>query len=273
MHAEDMSHHIAPIAIFHCDEQYRYDQPRQGVLQAEGCIGTVQLNQGARYPESLRELEGFERLWLIFGFHQNEGFKPLVLPPAPAQNKVGVFASRSPYRPNGLGLSCVRLEGVEHEQGRLMVSEYDLLNGSPVYDIKPYLPYADSFADAHAGWAARPAEEPWQVSFSDQALKCLAWLEGQGVLKLRAFIERELAFEPTSRRRKRIFALAEEGAWLLAYRTWRFAFRVDEGWREVLVEDVLSGWPAEKLKRADDPYGDKDIHRAFLNWKTTNAHQ
>ncbi len=112
-----------------------------------------------RSPEALREIEGFSHLWLIFDFSKahREGWSPTVRPPRLGGNRrVGVFASRSPFRPNPIGLSCVKLVGVERgtkEGDILVVESADLLDGTPIFDIKPYLPFADCHPEAVGGYA------------------------------------------------------------------------------------------------------------------------
>ena len=109
--------------------------------------------------EALRGLEGFSHIWLIWGFSENRdrGWTPTVRPPRLGGNtRLGVFATRSPFRPNGLALSCVRLVGMQKEDGRgtcLLVAGADLMDGTPIYDIKPYLPYADCRTEAVGGFA------------------------------------------------------------------------------------------------------------------------
>ena len=116
-------------------------------------------HEAYRSPEAVRGIEGFSHVWLIFGFHETveQGWKPTVRPPRLGGNqRVGVFASRSTFRPNGLGLSLVRLEGVDMEATNgpiLRLGGLDLLDGTPVYDVKPYLPYAESVPDAAEGFA------------------------------------------------------------------------------------------------------------------------
>jgi tRNA (adenine37-N6)-methyltransferase len=100
-------------------------------------------------PQAYRDLAGFERIWLIFSFHRSEGWKAEVRPPR-GGGKRSVLATRSPHRPNAIGLSAVELVGVE--EGALRVRGIDLLDGTPVLDIKPYVPYADAFPDSRAGW-------------------------------------------------------------------------------------------------------------------------
>jgi len=144
-----------------------------------------------RSRDSLRGLEGFSHLWLIWGFSENadRGWSPTVRPPRLGGNaRVGVFASRSPFRPNPLGLSCVRLEEVRWEDPRgpvLILGGADLTDGTPVYDIKPYLAYADSVPDATGGFTggekppAKPVFCPEEVRAS---LPAETWEALAGVL-------------------------------------------------------------------------------------------
>ena len=103
------------------------------------------------FEAALEDLSGFERIWVIFKFHLNETWNPKVSPPviSPAGRKVGVFASRSPHRPNPIGMSCVELTGVEKR--RIYIRNFDMLDGTPVFDIKPYIPAVDAFPGSAAG--------------------------------------------------------------------------------------------------------------------------
>ena len=145
---------IKPIATYRGAFGSKFGIPRQSSLaNTEGRI-VFHKEYGAK--EALRGLEGFERIWLIWEFSANKEAKgewqPTVRPPRLGGNTaMGVFATRSPYRPNPLGLSCVELKGIEN--GELIVRGADLMDGTPIYDIKPYLPYADSYPDARAAWA------------------------------------------------------------------------------------------------------------------------
>ena len=131
---------IKPVAIFRSPLPEKFGLPRQAGL-AESLRGTVVLEPAFRAPEALRGLEGFDFLWLIWGFHlnkENVGEGLTVRPPRLGGNeRVGVFASRSPYRPNPLGLSSVRIESVDAEAGVIHVLGADLADGTPIYDIKP----------------------------------------------------------------------------------------------------------------------------------------
>ena len=152
---------ITPIAYIKSDFPEKFGIPRQSGL-VEELTATVVFQPPYRAPAALRGLEGFSHLWLIWEFSQarREGWSPTVRPPRLGGNKrLGVFATRSPFRPNPLGLSCVQLLEIrqDREQGPvLVVSGADLLDGTPIYDIKPYLPYADCKPEAVGGFAARP---------------------------------------------------------------------------------------------------------------------
>jgi tRNA-Thr(GGU) m(6)t(6)A37 methyltransferase TsaA len=139
-------------------------------------LGRIVFEPSYRSPEAIRGIEEFSHLWLIFGFSAaKRGRRALtVRPPRLGGNKrVGVFATRSPYRPNSLGLSLVRLERIEESEGEgaaLVVSGVDLLDGTPIYDIKPYLPYADAKPDAIGGFGEEMRDYALEVDFPSELL-------------------------------------------------------------------------------------------------------
>lgn len=159
----DETYEIEPIAHIRTSFPEKFGIPRQSGLVAEA-KGTIVFEPKYRDPDALRGIEEFSHLWLIWGFSavEQDGFTPLVRPPRLGGNeKRGVFATRSPFRPNELGLSVVRLEGAEKTKGKgvvLNVSGVDLLDKTPIYDIKPYIPYADAHPDARGGFASDPDE-------------------------------------------------------------------------------------------------------------------
>lgn len=249
---------FVPIGIFHCSGKHPYDAARQGTVAVDS-IGRIELDPGENFEQALQDLAGFSHLWLIFQFHHNTAWKPLVQPPR-GNRKVGVFASRAPYRPNNIGLTCVRLLSVS---GRtLEVADHDLLDGTPILDIKPYLPYADSFPDATIGWLGEIEDAVWTVDFSDVARARVHWLDSHGVACLEAFLVQQLSDEPFNRKRKRLRQLGDV-EWEIAYRTWRARFKADETENVILVAEISSGYTAEELAMEHDPYDDKFIHRAF----------
>ena len=147
------------IARIENDYTSKFGVPRQSGL-VEEVLSRIIFEPKYRIPEALRGIEAFSHLWLIWGFHraEREDWSPTVRPPRLGGNRrIGVFATRSPYRPNGLGLSCVRLTAVREAPGQgtvLEVAGADLMNGTPIYDIKPYLPYADAHPEASGGFTA-----------------------------------------------------------------------------------------------------------------------
>lgn len=150
---------IKPIAYIRNDLTTKFGVPRQSGL-AKSVISKIIFTPEYRISDALRGITDFSHIWLIWGFSQTRrgDWSPTVRPPRLGGNtRVGVFATRSPFRPNSLALSCVKLESIEHstdEGDILIVSGADLMNGTPIYDIKPYLPYADSIPDAIGGFAA-----------------------------------------------------------------------------------------------------------------------
>jgi len=170
------THSIRVIAHIRSDFPTKFGVPRQSGL-VEELRAAVVFAPEFRNPDALRGLEDFSHLWLIWQFSAavREGWSPTVRPPRLGGNRrVGVFATRSPFRPNAIGLSCVRLEGVEHspELGPVLwVAGADLMDGTPIYDIKPYLPYADCRPDATGGFTDRVERVPLKVDFPTQ------WLE------------------------------------------------------------------------------------------------
>ena len=149
---------MEPVARIRSDFSSKFGVPRQAGLVGE-LRAAVVFEPPFRAPEALRGIEGFSHLWLIWEFSQNKdaGWSPTVRPPRLGGNRrVGVFASRSPFRPNPIGLSCVKLEGVELDTPEgpvLHVSGADLVDGTPILDLKPYVPYADCHPEAAGGFA------------------------------------------------------------------------------------------------------------------------
>ncbi len=165
------------IARIHNAFDEKFGVPRQSGL-AEEVISTIVFEEEFRAAEALRGIEEFSHLWLIWAFDraERETWSPTVRPPRLGGNKrVGVFATRSPFRPNAIGLSCVRLLGVEKtpEGHVLKVAGADLVNGTPIYDIKPYLPYADCKPDATGGFTDGTVKRTVDVQFSGETLKQL----------------------------------------------------------------------------------------------------
>ena len=154
-------HVIRPIAHIESDFPEKFGIPRQAGIVGE-LRARVVFDGEYRNDEALRGIEGYSHIWLIWHFSasEREAWSPTVRPPRLGGNaRMGVFATRSPFRPNALGLSCVRLLGVEKLPGKgatLLVGGADLMDGTPIFDIKPYIPYADCRPEAAAGFAPDP---------------------------------------------------------------------------------------------------------------------
>ena len=168
----------------------KFGVPRQSGLVPE-LRSELVLEPEFRDPEALRGIEGFSHLWLIWQFSENadRGWSPTVRPPRLGGNqRMGVFATRSPFRPNPLGLSCVRLEGVRWDDPRgpvLLLGSADLVDGTPVYDIKPYITYADCIPDAAGGFTGGEAPAELPVVCPEALRGCFsedAWKALEGVL-------------------------------------------------------------------------------------------
>ena len=165
---------IEPIAYIRTEFPEKFGVPRQSGL-AENLIGKIVFEPEYRNPEALRGLDGFSHLWLIWEFSANRRtageWQPTVRPPRLGGNQhMGVFATRSPFRPNPLGLSCVEIESIDHDapDGPLiMVRGADLMDGTPIYDIKPYIRYADSHPEAVCGYVETLDERNLDVKLPD----------------------------------------------------------------------------------------------------------
>ncbi len=178
---------MKPIATIRSDFPSRFGIPRQGGLidELKGCI---LFEPGYRNPEAFRGLESFSHIWLIWEFSatRREGWSPTVRPPRLGGNKrMGVFATRSPFRPNPIGISSVRLESIEWTTAEgpvLHVAGGDLMDGTPIYDIKPYIPYADCHTDATGGFTDAIDYTPLEVVAGQQ------WLDRIPPEKLQALM-------------------------------------------------------------------------------------
>lgn len=156
----------------------KFGVPRQSGL-VEEVVSTIVFEPEYRVQEALRGIEEFSHLWLIWAFDraEREEWSPTVRPPRLGGNqRVGVFATRSPYRPNAIGLSCVRLIGVEKGKDGpvLKVSGADLMNGTPIYDIKPYLPYADCRPEATGGFTDRTEKRKVEVLIPEETASAMS---------------------------------------------------------------------------------------------------
>ncbi|MEK2687625.1 tRNA (N6-threonylcarbamoyladenosine(37)-N6)-methyltransferase TrmO [Bdellovibrio sp. GT3] len=246
---------LTPIGYFKSSQVHPYEAGRQP--DSHHAEGVIELLGGQNFEQALTGLEGCKKIWVIFAFHRNDHWNPMVLPPRGRNTKIGVFATRSPYRPNPVGMSCVDVVSIEKLS--ITVAGADILDGSPILDIKPYVAYADSFPEVEPEWLNEA--EKHNVEFSVAAEKALVYLQAMGVENLRGFLQHQLEFEPTNGKKKRVKALSES-EFIIAYRTWRAVFTVKD--QTVNVLRIESGYSSKDLKNSDDTYQDKEIHREFL---------
>lgn len=193
------TYQFEPIAIIRSPFREKFATPRQAGL-TPSVTARIEFLPTFSSTEAVRGLEGFSHIWLLFVFHQHldQGWTPTVRPPRLGGNqRVGVFASRSPFRPNPVGLSAVRLLHINKDSGALFleVQGADLIDGTPIVDIKPYVPYSDSIPDALGGFASSVPEPRLDIHFSDDARRQLNDFRHQ-TPQLEALIRETLSLDP-----------------------------------------------------------------------------
>ncbi|MCP5506829.1 MAG: tRNA (N6-threonylcarbamoyladenosine(37)-N6)-methyltransferase TrmO [Chlamydiales bacterium] len=249
---------IEPIATFITKEKERYEAPRQP-LSTCNSQGTIRLLPHRNYEQAIEDLNGFDRIWVIFWLHLNQNWKPKVRPPR-GDRKRGTFATRSPHRPNPIGLSCVELLDVNGLD--LIIGSHDLLDGTPILDIKPYLPYCDAFPNAKAGWTnALQEQHPLAVSWSEAAESQLNFLATQDGPDIRSSVACRLSYPRDHQSCNRIRTL-EGNLHELSYKSWRIIFTMTAA--ETTVLSISTGYSSEELLSPEDRWGDKELHRRFV---------
>ncbi len=220
---------IQPIGYVRSPKQVKF-QARHQPSETEAETSVLELVPGQGYELAVRDLEGFSRIWLVWWFHRNATWRPLVLPPrGPAQRR-GVFATRSPHRPNPLGLTPVQLVAIK--KGRLVLGPCDLVDGTPVFDIKPYIPAYDAFPEAMAGWhdavdAALRESPRFAVELSALATEQAEWLNQEWDIDFRPRMTELLARDPSPHRSRRIRRRGNGARWEIGCGAWRGFFRVE----------------------------------------------
>ena len=235
-------------------------QPRAG----RGAAGRIELLAGHNFEHALTDLDAWDYIWVLFWFDRNAGWRPKVLPPRSRTGRKGVFATRSPHRPNPLGLSAVRLLRIEGLT--LHVRDLDMLDGTPVLDLKPYVPYTDAIGGAGSGWLERDAGEAppdpiaayaveWSAIAAEQAL----WVEQRTGLPLRERATATLTLGPEPHPYRRI--RRGPAGFTLAVKEWRLRFAV--AGRAVSVTTVTSGYRAAQIAARAGASAELAAHREF----------
>lgn len=249
---------LTPIGHFVGPAHYPYDCPRQAVFDDR--LGKIELQPGHDYEQALPELEGMERIWVIYLFDRNRHWKPRIQPPD-QPDKVGVFATRAPYRPNPIGMSAVELVSIDGLT--LTVRGTDLMDQTPILDIKPYLPYCDAFPESATGWHALP--DPYSLHQEPAFTAAAEWLLTNHCIDLVAFAKNQLQFKPDATNHKRITPDTASKHFTIAYRTWRISYVIDEIKCRVTLLNVHSGYLPDDLAEVNhDPHADKSIHQQFI---------
>lgn len=235
-----------PIGVIHTSRELKFDaphQPEKGAAEES----LIELFGGNNFEQALKDLAGFDYIWLIWWFHRNKNWKPMVMPPRGAAKRRGVFATRAPHRPNPIGITAVPLLKIRGR--KIWVGANDLINGTPILDIKPYISSIDSFPNAAQGWLdevnAAAGARNFEVAYTSLAGKQLEWLESKGI----NFIERAekvLAVNPAPHRTRRITKLPDE-KFRMGCGAWRIFFSVHE--LKVTVERIEPGYPTASLKK------------------------
>jgi tRNA-Thr(GGU) m(6)t(6)A37 methyltransferase TsaA len=253
-----------PIGVVHTPFSDRVSAPRQP-RASEATPGTIELVPGRGFEFAVEDLAGWQFVWLLFWFHLNRAWRPKVLPPRSTRRR-GVFATRSPHRPNPIGLSVVELVRVDGLT--LHVRGLDLVDGTPLLDIKPYVPYTDAIYDARTGWLNEGTERPSaaprprdpiaknEVLFGGAARAALEWLERRGIDlagPLRTVLEAGAQPHPYRRIRRQGDGLC------IALHEWRAHFTL-EGCT-VTIERITTGYKSGQLLRDRRPA--LDVHRDF----------
>ncbi|MSP24245.1 MAG: tRNA (N6-threonylcarbamoyladenosine(37)-N6)-methyltransferase TrmO [Myxococcales bacterium] len=257
---------VTPIGVVRTPFHEKAAAPRQPTVERDA-PGTIELFAGRDLEDAVADLASWAHVWVLFWFDRAEGWRPKVQPPRSTQKR-GVLATRSPHRPNPIGLSVVRLEAVEGLT--LRVRGVDMLDGTPVLDIKPYVPYADIVLDAGSGWLdPKDFGDPlanYVIAWTPLAQQQAAWITRATGLPLASRVDSTLALGPTPHAYRRIRQTADGS--MLAVKDWRIAFAATG--RTITILRIKSGYRPRELATSDTPI--VALHRQFqtVEWGVDN---
>lgn len=230
-----------PIGYFSCPEKERYDLPKQPGLHKENS-GKIILNSQQNLEQAVEDLAGFSHIWVIFLFHKNRDWKPKVLTPR-GEPKRGVLATRSPHRPNPIGMSCLELTDIKGLE--LYIANHDLLDQTPILDIKPYIEYSDAKVNTRQGWLNdSEVNEKYKIRWSPLAEEQISYLDQSFCLNMREAVEFRLLTNPLPNKNNRIVQLTTN-QYQLAYKTWRLHFAIEDIFIHLI--EVYSGYDQDTL--------------------------
>ncbi len=237
---------IEPIGYVRTFRRFKFDAPNQPDAEDQE-VNSIELLPGKQFELALQDLDGFDRIWVVSWFHRNTAWRPRVLPPRGPAKRRGVFATRSPHRPAPIGLTCTPLLAVNGLT--LEVGPLDLVDGTPVLDIKPYLRTVDCFPRSSLGWvdeigAAEAAPPSFDLRILPLAKMQLEWLKTNWEINFTERAYEILRRDPSPHRTRRILKL-EDNRFRLACGAWRLYFHL-EG-EVVVIEEIAKGYANETL--------------------------
>jgi len=251
---------LDPIGVVHSPFTERVEAPRQGLVRPDAA-GVIELMAGKGFEDALADLSGFSHIWVLFWFDRNLGWRPKVRPPR-SEIKRGLFATRSPYRPNPIGMSLVMLDSIVGL--KLHVHGLDILDGTPVLDIKPYVAYADSphplpSSDNPTSWvqgaSATDDARQHEVTFLPRAEEQLSFLRERG-FNLTAILTQNLSLGATPHAYRRIRVEGEFS--VVAHKDWRARFKVDG--LKIQVFSIGTGYRPNQMSSGAAPV----LHQQFV---------
>ena len=263
--AENMALSVSPIGVIRTGMRTKFDSPHQPE-NATTERNVIELARNRGFDVALRDLASFDRIWLVWWFHRNSTWRPLVLPPRGDATRRGVFATRSPHRPNPIGITAVPLLEVDTKKHLIYVGNTDLIDGTPILDIKPYIPTVDAFPDASMGWLSGVEEgllQPprYSLTYSERAREQIEWLKNEWHID---FMERSaeiLQRDPTIHRSRRIRRWSDS-VLQIGCGAWRVLFSIAH--ETVLIHTVRPGYPSSLLlQERDYEIPDEEAQIAF----------
>jgi len=248
--------YFEPIGHYMC--QRGNIQPFDVARQASepGMEGYIELHNDPKILQGISNILVGDRLWILWVANQSTTWKGKVITPR-SPEKIGVFSTRSPYRPNNICMSSAEVLLVKNN--RINISSSDLLHNTPVLDIKPYLSYADAYSDCEPAWCKTTTE--FDVQWSDQLQNKKKWLQMHlpGLINCCADQLRHWPFPHPHKRIKQ----HKDDLYILSYRTWRILYQVSDE-SQVHILSIDSGYSSEELSHnTEDPWNDKELHRQF----------
>ena len=263
--AEQLALSIRPIGVIRTTMRTKFDSPHQPI-NSDKDRSIIELFPGHGFDVALRDLAKFDRIWLLWWFHRNTTWRPLVLPPRGNAVRRGVFATRSPHRPNPIGITAVPLISVSKLS--ITVGNTDLIDGTPILDIKPYIPNVDAFPEASLGWITDVEQqllEPcrYTITYAPLALTQLQWLQDTWEIQFVDRVAEILQRDPTIHRTRRIRKWKDDQL-QMGCGGWRVIFMVTDLNVEVLK--IVPGYPDSLLfETSADNIPD---HQAQIAFKT-----